>query len=149
MMLKPLEYEIQPATMEPENIAESMMTNPVRSWARSLQGTHSDWEHRHSFHIRLDDYSIPSSKSTDAGVLLSVRLTYGTLLLKECVDIDPDRMGGIPVLAGTRFPVAQVLGELADGTTVSKLAKNFNLDAELIASFLRGIAIHLDRPFSR
>ena len=142
---------------DPAEIAEEMTTSYTRSWARSLQGPSTEYDfpphfpESHSrYSLRIDDYITPFwDKDLTSDVLMSVRLTYAALLLKDCVEIDPDRLGGVPVLVGTRFPVAQVLGELADDTTVSRMAKNFKLDAETIRSFLRGLAIHLDRPYRR
>jgi uncharacterized protein (DUF433 family) len=85
------------------------------------------------------------TKSPD--VLMSMRLTFAGAIFNELVEAHPRKAGGRPVLAGTRFKVAQIIGELADGKSVGKLAREFNLDKEKIVQLLRGMAIKLDRPF--
>jgi uncharacterized protein (DUF433 family) len=60
--------------------------------------------------------------------------------------MDPGIRGGVPVLAGTRFPVPQVLAEIAGGSSVTEVAEDFDLDEDLIVRFLEGMAALLDRP---
>ena len=43
----------------------------------------------------------------------------------ECVR---RRCGGVPVLKGTRMPVAGILGNLADGMTAEEVAEDFEVD---------------------
>jgi uncharacterized protein (DUF433 family) len=85
--------------------------------------------------------------AASSDVLMSMRLTFAAQTMKSLVDIDPSIAGGVPVLTGTRFTVARVIAELADGTTVSKLARNFDLNKDNIVEVLHSIAIKLDRPF--
>jgi hypothetical protein len=47
---------------------------------------------------------------------------YGRRVLEGSVDVDPERRGGVPLLKGTGFTVAQALAELAEGSGVSELA---------------------------
>lgn len=57
------------------------------------------------------------------------------------ISIDPERMAGQPCIRGTRFPVEQLLAELADGDyTVAGLADDFDLDREVIAAVLNELA---------
>jgi uncharacterized protein (DUF433 family) len=70
-------------------------------------------------------------------------------MLRGVVQIDPDRHGGVPVLKGTRFTVAQTLAELADSSGVTELAANYNLDAKTIRDTLTGLSLMLMRPFSK
>jgi len=86
-------------------------------------------------------------KADASDVLLRKRLADAVQMLKRVLEIDPQKSSGIPVLKGTRFKAAQVLGEIADGSSVAKLCREYNLDREMVIEFLRGIAIHLDRPF--
>lgn len=58
----------------------------------------------------------------------------------KSLEIDPDRRGGVPCLPGTRFTVAQVLAELADGDSVSELVDNLDLDEKSIKDFLNELA---------
>jgi uncharacterized protein (DUF433 family) len=123
---------------EVSRIADLMLPDaPLRDWQRNLSETENE-------------YGIGQSLSiVSADIMLSMRLTFAAHMLRDVVEIDPDRAGGAPVLVGTRFKVGRILAELADGMTVSKLAREFDLDKEKIIEFLRGLAIKLDRPFSR
>jgi uncharacterized protein (DUF433 family) len=68
-------------------------------------------------------------------------------MLRDCTQVNPRKCGGIPVLKGTRFSLAQVLAEIAEGRSVSELAEHFKLEPAMIKEFLEGMAIALDRPF--
>jgi uncharacterized protein (DUF433 family) len=68
-------------------------------------------------------------------------------LLDDCVEVHPGKRGSVPVLAGTRFTLAQLLAELAEGDrSVDQIAANFDLDSEAVRAFLEGLSIYLDRP---
>jgi uncharacterized protein (DUF433 family) len=82
-------------------------------------------------------------------VVMNARLTYAAHSLNGVIEISADRGGGLPVLAGTRFTISRIIAELADGMSVSKLSREFNLDKKKISELLHGIAIIFDRPFSR
>ncbi len=77
------------------------------------------------------------------------RLRFAAIMLRDSVTIDAEIRGGVPVLKGTRVPVAQVLAEIADNATVSEIADDLDLEQEVIVKLLEGMAIHLDRPFFR
>lgn len=118
-------------------IANEMLPSvPLRNW-RGLSKMENE------FSVPLHETAI------SADVMLSMRLTFAAHMLKEVVEIDRDKAHGVPVLAGTRFKIARILAELADGITVTKMAREFNLDKRKIVDLLRGLAIQLDRPFSR
>ena len=94
------------------------------------------------------DYDIAiHDRSASSDLLMSMRLTYAAHSLRELVEIEKDRSGGAPVLAGTRFRISRILAELADGMTVSKLAREFSLDKTKIVAVLRSMSIIFDRPF--
>lgn len=78
---------------------------------------------------------------------LAERARYGLSMLRDCTEINPKKCGGVPVLRGTRFSLAQILAEIAEGRSVSELAEDFELEPALIKEFLEGMAIVLDRPF--
>lgn len=80
---------------------------------------------------------------------LAERMLYASHVLRECVDVDPKRRGGIPVLKGTRFTLAQLLAELADGRSLPCIAEDFELDLQILEQFMRGLSICLDRPAAR
>ena len=73
----------------------------------------------------------------------------GLRILEETVDVDPDIRGGLPVLKGTGFTVAQTLAELAEGSGVDELAARFNLAADNIREMLNGLSLILQRPIQR
>ena len=77
---------------------------------------------------------------------LAYRLLYANMLLPECVEVNPNKRGGIPVIRGTRFTAAQVLAEIADGRSVAELCETFEIDAETVTEFLQALSIYLDRP---
>ena len=60
------------------------------------------------------------------------------------ITADLDRMGGVPCIRGLRFPVATVVGMVADGMTNDEiLAEHPDLEAEDIAQPLRYAALAL------
>jgi uncharacterized protein (DUF433 family) len=65
------------------------------------------------------------------------------------IEVNPLRRCGVPVVAGTRFPMARLLAELAEGRSVRRLAADFDLDAAALARALHGLAVALDRPMAR
>lgn len=88
-----------------------------------------------------------ADKRISADVLVSMRMTYAAHLLNAVIEINAKKAGGTPVLRGTRFKVAQILAELADNKSVSKLAREFDLDRGKVEEMLHGMAILFDRPF--
>ena len=71
------------------------------------------------------------------------------LALADCAEVNPKRLGGVPTLKGTRFPIAQVLSQIADGDSIDDLAENFDLDREQLSTLLHALAACLNRPFYR
>jgi uncharacterized protein (DUF433 family) len=69
--------------------------------------------------------------------------------LKECVEIDPQRRGGVPVLKGTRVTVAEALGEIAESQNVQEVADNFDLDLENLKCLLNSLSLLLNRPYPK
>lgn len=76
------------------------------------------------------------------------RASQAVLTLQECVEVSPERLGGIPVLRGTRFSVAQLFAELADRAAVDELADDLELDPALIKRLLHALAVQLDKPMA-
>jgi len=68
-------------------------------------------------------------------------------MLRDSIDIDLEKRGGVPVVHGTRVPVATILAELAEDATLGEIADALDLDANVLRTMIQGIAIHLDRPF--
>jgi len=46
----------------------------------------------------------------------------------EIVEVIPGKVGGLPLIKGTRMPVEQVIGSLDIGETVDEIAYNHDLD---------------------
>ena len=53
------------------------------------------------------------------------------------ITVDPAQMGGVPCIRGLRFPVATVVGMVADGMTAAEILTAYpDLDTEDIAEVL-------------
>lgn len=79
---------------------------------------------------------------------LAERTEYAARELHECVEFDPGKRCGVPVLKGTRMSVAQLLAELGEGRSTVEVADDFELDAALVKRFVCGLAVCLDRTAS-
>jgi len=77
---------------------------------------------------------------------LLTRTRNAVRLLTDCVEVNLQKRGGVPVLKGTRFTVAQLLAEVAAGRSVPEIAEDFNLERNLIERLLDGLALSLDGP---
>lgn len=64
----------------------------------------------------------------------------------EAVESDPERMGGVPVVAGTRYTLAQLLAELAEGHSLIEVADDQGLSFEACAAALRELAQSSSAP---
>jgi uncharacterized protein (DUF433 family) len=62
------------------------------------------------------------------------------------IEIDPDRCCGRPVLRGTRFPLAQLVADVAVGRSLREVAADYDLDPALAEGAFRELATYLDRP---
>ncbi len=63
-----------------------------------------------------------------------------------CVETRTDKCGGVPVLRGTRFTIAQILAELAESGSVTDLAENFDLNPDDVSKALHALSAALNRP---
>jgi uncharacterized protein (DUF433 family) len=61
------------------------------------------------------------------------------------VEIDQNKLSGTPVLKGTRFPVYQLLAEMADSLFVRSLCHDFELDYKTVFSTIHAMAFSLGR----
>jgi uncharacterized protein (DUF433 family) len=76
------------------------------------------------------------------------RVRYATLVLRECVEVDPDKRGGIPVIRGTRLTVAEIIAELAEGKTIREISTRRTVEEDKLRKVLESLAIYMDRsPF--
>ena len=52
------------------------------------------------------------------------------------VEVDPLRVGGRPVLKGTRMPVEDIIANYEYGVSVSEISEQFQISAETITELL-------------
>ncbi len=76
---------------------------------------------------------------------LKQRLEYGLRELSDVVEIRHEIRGGVPVLKGTRIPVAKILAELGEDMTLTEIAEDYNINIQQVKVFIEGLAILLDR----
>lgn len=97
----------------------------------------------------MSNTDTPSAiSSLPAAQWLTQRAQYATRELGDCVEVNPEKLGGVPVLKGTRVSVAQILAEIGEGQTTEQVADDFQLDAALVKKLVRGLAVCLDRSAS-
>jgi uncharacterized protein (DUF433 family) len=76
------------------------------------------------------------------------RARFSLLSLRDCVEVNPNKRGGVPVLRGTRFTVAQLFAEIGEGRSIGDIAEDFELDLAVIKELFESFSIQLDRPFA-
>ena len=100
-------------------------------------------------------HSVNPSKSLEAALLQPTqreqlflkRLEYGLKELSNVVEIHNGIRGGMPVLKGTRIPIATILAELGEDTTITEIAEDYDINAKEIKVLIEGLAILLERSF--
>lgn len=80
-----------------------------------------------------------------SGQILAERLTYDLSKLSQSVEIKNEIR--VPVLKGSRLPLARIIAELGDDATITEIADDYDLDVKQVRDFIEGLAILLDRPF--
>lgn len=60
---------------------------------------------------------------------------------------DQNRCNGKPCIRNTRFSVAQLIAELAEGRTVEEIAEDFRLDCSDVEGALEEVAMFFDKPW--
>jgi uncharacterized protein (DUF433 family) len=78
---------------------------------------------------------------------LKQRLEYGLRELSDVIEIHHEIRGGVPVIKGSRIPIAKILAELGEDMTLSEIADDYNLNIQQVRMFIQGLAILLDRSF--
>ncbi|MEN8215681.1 MAG: DUF433 domain-containing protein [Pseudomonadota bacterium] len=71
---------------------------------------------------------------------LKQRLEYGLRELSEVVEIHSEIRGGVPVLKGSRIPVAKILAELGEDMTITEIAEDYNINIQQAKMFIEGLA---------
>lgn len=64
------------------------------------------------------------------------------------IEVNPNKCRGKPVLKGTRFTLAQLFVELAEGRSSRELANDFDLDLGTIQEVLRCLSVASDTGWS-
>jgi len=77
---------------------------------------------------------------------LANRSHQAMIALRDYIESDPKRLGGIPVFKGTRFSVPQLFAELADSDAIADIAADLDLSAAKLRKFLHALAVYLNRP---
>lgn len=54
----------------------------------------------------------------------------------ELVEVDPSRVGGRPVLKGTRMPIEDILANFEYGLSMEEISEQFGIEIETIHSLL-------------
>ena len=97
----------------------------------------------------LSNADHPSSiAGADAPQWLVERTRHAARELDDCVEVNPDKLGGVPVLKGSRISVAQILAEIAEGQTVEAVADDFDLDVAQVKRLVTGLSVSLDQPMT-
>jgi uncharacterized protein (DUF433 family) len=66
--------------------------------------------------------------------------------LRDCLESNRQKLGGVPVFRGTRFSASQFLAELADSDAVPAIADEFEVKQQMLQAFLHALAVYFDRP---
>jgi len=82
-------------------------------------------------------------------VWLMQRLLSAARDLTQLITLDPAVRGGVPVLTGTRLPLARIFAEVAENRPLSEIAEDLELPAESLMQVFRALAGSLERPYAR
>ena len=74
---------------------------------------------------------------------LMTRWHSAATALRSCIEIDRNKSGGAPVLKGTRFTIAQLFAEIAEGRSIEEISRDFDLDLDTIKKLLRATFSYL------
>ena len=88
-----------------------------------------------------------TARNIDAATWFAQCALYAQEALQQTVEVDPKRRGGVPVIRGTRFTVAQALAELAESEGVKEVADRCTLNGEMLKNLLFGLAALAERPY--
>ena len=80
---------------------------------------------------------------------VAARARRAMLVLRECIEIDPAKLGGVPLLKGTRFSIPQLFAEISDLDDIERLAEEFDLSEVQVRSLLQAFAVFLDQPMAK
>lgn len=85
----------------------------------------------------------------EAAQWLMQRVDFASSELSDCIERNPLKLNGVPVVKGSRISVAQIFAEMAEGMSADEVADDFSLDPALVKRLVSGFSVCLDQPFSR
>lgn len=89
-----------------------------------------------------------SSRERLGAAILAAKIRNAIASLQDSVDSRPQVLGGVPVLKGTRFSLAQLFAELAEGESVDTVADDFEVDRDSLSAILHAMAVCLNQPMA-
>ena len=57
------------------------------------------------------------------------------------VEYNPERLGGMATVAGTRFPISRIFAELTDDQTLAEIAEDYDQDLEQIIDIFNELSL--------
>lgn len=105
----------------------------------TLDDPHDDW---HDQNLNVRNVSMIREEEW-----LAEQARQALHLLRQSVEINPEKHSGVPVLRGTRFTLAQLFVEMSEGRGLFEIAESFHLNKEQLRELLEGLSMHFDRPF--
>ena len=108
-----------------------------------MPGTAS-WEEVEAKAIAFALYDLPFRAGHE--IWQGDRHRQAVLSLQQCLESDPQKLGGVPVFHGTRFSASQFLAELADNDVVKEIADEFEVNQPALRKFLHALAVYFDQP---
>ena len=69
--------------------------------------------------------------------------------LKNLIEMQSEKRGGVPVFKGTGITIAQFIAELADDQNISDISKDFSLSIGKMRKLLHALAIILDKSYDK
>jgi uncharacterized protein (DUF433 family) len=64
-------------------------------------------------------------------------------LINNCIEINPHKCSGFPVILGTKFTISQLLAEIADGRSLPEISEHFDLDLETIQNIIKFLSLNV------
>src|SRR5687767_6621795 len=92
----------------------------------------------HGYELFWDQIELPEHKRKQLADAewVAERMRFAAVTLRDLIEVDPEKCGGVPVLKGSRITIARLIAELAEDRNVSQLAAAFRLDKDTIVQML-------------
>ena len=59
--------------------------------------------------------------------------------ITELIEVNPKKLGGIPVFRGTRIPISRLFDYLETGSTLDDFINEYEIDPDLVRQFVRAL----------